>query len=76
MGLRWVIRGRTLQTERGGRCAAGVVSGSVWLKDFRCKRMRLEEQAIRNLNLDMKSMENNRRVLNHGGKPLWLQWEG
>lgn len=26
------------------------------------QEMRLEEQAIRNLNLDMKSMENNRRV--------------
>lgn len=29
-------------------------------------------QIIRNLNLHMKAMESDRRVLNCGGKPLWL----
>lgn len=35
--------------------------------------MRLEGQAMRNLNLNMKAMGSNKRVLNRGGKPLYYE---
>lgn len=43
----------------------------LWMQE-----MTLKWQAVRNLNLNMKAMESNRRVSHGGRKPLWPQWEG